>query len=169
VGGPADPSARRRASALFARGRSGAEAARLLGVSRTTGARWRRLWLAGGAGALLAARPRGRRARLDGAQAARVERALLRGPRAMGFDLDRWSLAAVAALVERETGVRHHRRHVGRLLRRLGWVVPPLGPRAGDALRKRAARDSEGNAILLFERCVAGRPRTRGRGGIPRG
>ena len=64
-----------------------------------------------------------------------MQRVLLRPPREAGFDLDHWSLAAIALLIERFTGVRYHRRHLGRLLRRSGWVVPPVGPRAAQTIR----------------------------------
>jgi hypothetical protein len=85
-----------------------------------------------------------------------LDMALLRSPRASGYDLDRWSLASVAAFLEKRTGVRYHRRHVGRLLRRLGWVVPPLGPAADRALLRRPIADPDGNALALL---VAARPR----------
>jgi len=137
---------RRRAAALFADGVSRAEAARRLGVSRATATRWHRDWRAGH---LLVAARRGRRPRLVPGELARVDRALVRGPRASGFALDRWTLAAVAALVERLTGARYHRRHMGRLLRRMGWVIPPVGPAAPHAFRHRLLHDPDGNLVSL--------------------
>jgi len=145
------------ADRLFRGGVSRAEAARILGVSRATTTRWHRMWGSPGSGVLLATRPKGRPPRLGPRELAVVDRALLRGPRAWGYDLDRWSLAATAALVTRLTGKRHHRRHIGRLLRRMGWVIPPVGRFAGSAFRRREFRDGEGNALALFER--RGRPR----------
>jgi hypothetical protein len=79
-----------------------------------------------------------------------VEEALLRTPREAGFDLDRWSLASVAALVERTTGVRYHRRHVGRLLRRAGWTVPPVGPAADHARLRIPLLDPDANALAVY-------------------
>jgi transposase len=150
--------ARRHAATLFAQGASRADVARALGVSRATATRWRRLW---DTGELLEPRRRGRPARLDPRDLGRVEAALLRPPRASGYDLEEWSLAAVAALVERLTGVRHHRRHAGRLMRRMGWIVPPVGRSANEAIRRKALLDPDGNVLALLERT----PRPNARGG----
>jgi len=140
---------RKRAAELFARGLSRAEAARALGVCRATTTRWYRAWRDG---SLLAPRRRGRPPRLDAAELARVAEALRDPPGAWGFALDRWSLAAIAALVERLTGARYHRRAVGRLLRRMGFVVPPVGRNAEHAFRRRVVRDPEGNPVALYGR-----------------
>lgn len=153
---------RERAARLFADGTPRAEAARLLGVSRATATRWRRLWDRGGRGALLATRRRGRPCRLGPAALERIDRALVGGPRASGYDLDRWSLAAVAALIERLAGTRYHRRHVGRLLTSMGWVIPPVGPSADSAFRRLAFLDPDGNLLGLHARSGCRRP---GRGG----
>ncbi len=145
------------AASLFAQGLTRAEAARRLGVSRATATRWYRVWKNGGRGGLLMGKRRGRPPRLETRALAAVDRALFRSPRELGFDLDRWSLAAVAALIERSTGARYHRRHVGRLLRRAGWVLPPVGATHDRAFRSRPLRDPDGNPIALLERR---RPRT---------
>jgi transposase len=141
---------RMRAAVLFEAGATRAAVARALGVCRATASRWYRLWRAGA----LADAPRraGRRPKLAIAQWARLERTIARPPAEAGFALGRWSLAAIAALIERETGTRYHRRHLGRLLRRRGWIVPPVGPHAAAALRTRPMRDPDGNAARLLER-----------------
>ena len=76
----------------------------------------------------------------------------MRPPRHWGFELERWSLAATAALIEKLTGARHHPRHVGRLLRRMAWVVPPVGRAAAPAIRQRPLVDPDGNPLHLLER-----------------
>ena len=80
-----------------------------------------------------------------------MHRILFRPPREAGIHLDHWSLAAIALLIERATGVRYHRRHLGRLLRRSGWVVPPVGPPAAHAFRRVCQSDPDGNQIWLQE------------------
>jgi transposase len=112
-----------RAAELFGRGRRPAEVARELGVSVQSASEWYKRWSTGGKQALRAAGRAGRLPRLDGAQLARVEEALERGPMANGFATDVWTLPRVAEVIERVTGVRYHPGHVWRILRQqLGWT-----------------------------------------------
>jgi len=104
------------------------------------------------AGDLLAQPRRGRPPKLETADLELDDRALARPPREAGFDLDRWSLASAAALIEKLTGKTYHRRHVGRLLRRMGWLVPPIGSAAPFALRRREITDQDGNPLSLLSR-----------------
>jgi transposase len=96
----------------FARGASQAEVAREFGVSRQTASRWYQAWRSGGLRALRAPARQGHPARLTPAQRRQVERALLKGAEAHGFDNDLWSLARVAVVIERLTGERYHPGHV---------------------------------------------------------
>src|SRR6266496_2489471 len=57
------------------------------------------------------------------AELARVRRVLDRGPVAAGFDNDLWTLARVAEVIERTTGVAHHPGHVWRLLKAMRWSL----------------------------------------------
>lgn len=145
-----DPGRRALAARLFESGTGRAEAARTLGVSLSTVDRWRRMHQSAGTGGLLSGAPRGRPPRLSPRERAAIDRAILDPPRRHGFPLDDWTLAAVALLVERLTGKRYHRRHMTRLLKGLGWIVPPLGPNAARALRRRSAVDPEGNPLLIL-------------------
>ena len=143
---------RHRAAALFAEGMSRAAVARAVGVCRATTSAWYRLWQGGGKAALTAPSPRGRTPRIDAKDLAAVSRALAASPRLHGFDLDQWSLAAIVVLIQRMTGVTHHRRHVTRVLRRMGWTVPPVGPMAPHAFRCTPAHDPDGNTLTFQER-----------------
>ena len=143
--------ARRQAADLFEQGATQAEVARRIGVSRVTALQWHRIWRTRGRTGLLTRARRGRRPKLDSSQLAVIDAALLRGPRAWGYALDEWSLAAIAALIRKLTGVVHHPGHVGRLLRRMGWIVPPLRGLREDALRLRLLEDQDGNRICLLE------------------
>jgi transposase len=87
---------RLQAAELFAQGRSQAEVARQLGVSRQSAHLWHARVEQGGVDAL---RSRGRTGpvpRLSAAQLAKVEQALLQGARANGFGTDLWTLERVA-------------------------------------------------------------------------
>jgi len=142
-------SARQRAARLFAEGQSRAHVARTLGVCRATAGHWYRTWQAGGVAALAKPRPRGRKPKIEAAKLARLHGLLARSPRHCGFDLDTWSLAAVVAVIQRSTGVTYHPRHVARVLRRLGWVLAPVGKTARHAFRQYACCDPDGNELLL--------------------
>ena len=143
--------ARRLAADLFEQGATQAEVARRIGVSRVTALQWHRIWRTRGRTGLLTRARRGRRPKLDSSQLATIDAALLRSPRSWGYALDDWSLSAIAALIRKLTGVVHHPRHVGRLLRRMGWIVPPLRGLREDALRLRLLGDHDGNRICLLE------------------
>ena len=113
---------RLRAATMFAAGKRQVEVADALGVSRPTVSGWYRLWTEGGRAALVGAGRAGRRPRLDDGELARVEAALLRGPRAHGYTTDLWTLARVADVIEATTGVRYGQTQTWELLRgRLGW------------------------------------------------
>jgi hypothetical protein len=78
--------------------------------------------------------------------------ALSASPKCVGIPLEQWSLAAVAFLIQRCTGVAYHRRHIPRVLRRAGWSVLPVGQHADKAIRMVPHFDPDGNMILLSHR-----------------
>lgn len=111
-----------RAAELFERGRRQVDVAVELGVSAQTASRWHRDWLAGGREALAGAGRAGRMPRLSAERLAEVEMALTEGPKANGFATDMWTLARVAEVIERVTGVRYCQAQTWTILReRLGW------------------------------------------------
>jgi transposase len=96
------------AAELFAQGRSQAEVARELGVSRQSAHVWHAAWQQGGVDALRSRGPTGPDPKLSATQLARVEEALLAGAMANGFDTDLWTLERVAVVITQLTGVRYH-------------------------------------------------------------
>jgi transposase len=76
----------------------------------------------GGATGMRTAR-HGKPPRLGPAELARIRRVLDRGPVAAGFDNDLWTLARIAEVIERTTGVAHHPGHVWRILRAMRWSL----------------------------------------------
>jgi transposase len=110
------------AADMFKRGKSQADVAHALGVSRESASKWYRLWNEGGRAALSGAGRAGRLPRLSDAQLSDVVTALERGPRANGFATDLWTLARVAEVIETTTGVRYSQTQTWSILRdRLGW------------------------------------------------
>jgi transposase len=115
---------RERAAQLFAQGRTQAEVARELDVSRQSAGRWHARWQADGAAALRTRGPTGRRPKVADEQLAAIEQALLEGALAHGFTTEVWTLDRVAVVIQGLTGVALSNPSVWRLLReRLGWTV----------------------------------------------
>lgn len=113
---------RLRAAQLFAQDAKAAQIARALRVSTKSVYQWRRAWRDGGAAALASRGPGGNPCRLDEEQLARLRAALEAGPAVYGWAADqRWTLARVAALIERLSGVSYSLRGTSFLLHRLGF------------------------------------------------
>jgi transposase len=112
---------RRRAVQLVDQGEAPAVVARILGVTRTSLHRWRRLARQPHG---LAAKPvPGARRRLTDAQLNELEGLLNQGAPAHGFPNELWTAARVAQVIHRRFGVQYHPDYVRRLLRRrLGWT-----------------------------------------------
>lgn len=112
-----------RAVELFEAGHRQADVVAELAVSAQTASRWHRAWRDGGRDALAGAARLGRTPRLSDEQVAEVEAALLNGPKVNGFSTDMWTLARVADVIERLTGVRYTLSQTWLILRqRLGWT-----------------------------------------------
>jgi transposase len=111
-----------RAADMFARGKRQVDVVTELGVSAQTASRWYQAWQEQGRDGLAGAGRAGRRRKLADAKLAEVEAALLAGPRANGFPTEMWTLARVAEVIERVTGVRYSQAQTWAVLReRLGW------------------------------------------------
>jgi len=69
-------------------------------------------------------RPRsGRPPKLRDEQRSQLPALLVWGAEAYGFRGDLWTTERVAAVIDRQFGVRYHPAHVSRILRALGWTV----------------------------------------------
>jgi len=114
---------RMRAAELLERDVIPAEIARQVGVSHQIVSDWRKAWRQGGRDALRSAGRAGRKPKLSDDQLERVRSALLDGAEANGYATDVWTLARVAEVIERLTGVSYHPGHVWYVLRdQLGWT-----------------------------------------------
>jgi transposase len=112
---------RRRAVQLLAQGESPAVIARILGVTRPTLHRWRRM--ARQKDGLDAKPISGAKRRLSDLQLLELERLLDQGATAHGFPNELWTAARVAQVIHRHFGVEYHPDYVLRLLRRrLDWT-----------------------------------------------
>jgi transposase len=119
------------AAALLRQGRlTQAAIARHLGVSRASVSRWAAALHQQGRSALRARPKSGRPPRLDARAWTRLGRLLGRGAAAAGFESERWTLRRIAALIEREFGVRYHPRYLERPLKAHGFTVQRPASRA---------------------------------------
>jgi transposase len=112
---------RLRAVQLLESGESPSTVARILGVTRSSLHRWRRM--ARQPNGLIAKPTQGAKRRLSDAQLCVLERLLLQGATAHGYPNQLWTNARVAQIVQRHFGVDYHPDHVRKLLgRRLHWT-----------------------------------------------
>src|SRR6202171_4541566 len=141
---------RMRAADLFAKGVSQADIGRELGISHQSISDWHKQWLVGGKQALKRTGQPGRPRKVTDAELAKVERALQKGPKANGYPTDLWTLARVAEVIEKTTGVKYHPGHVWKVLRSMGWS------RQRPA-RQAAERDDEAIEQWVNERWARGK------------
>lgn len=113
---------RLRAGKMFDKGSSQGDVARELGVSRETASQWHATWREHGVEGLGGALRAGRLPKLSDEQLVKVERALEKGPTRNGFPTELWTLARVATVIEKVTGVSYSTTQTWSILRtRLGW------------------------------------------------
>lgn len=96
------------------------QVARKFGVSRTTASRWNRSLNGDGVESLRKRRAPGRPSRLTADQLKILTETYQAGPRASGFDADRWTTARFADAIFARFGVRYDPDHAGRIMHRLG-------------------------------------------------
>ena len=123
-------------------GLSQSQVARKFGVSRTTASRWNRSLSGKGVESLRKRRAPGRPSRLTAEQLLILTAVYQAGPRAAGFDTDRWTTARFADAIFAHFGVRYDPDHAGRIMHRLGSAraSPFTQGHAGRALHVHAAR-----------------------------
>lgn len=110
-----------RAWELHQQGWKQREIATALGVTQGAVSQWITRAQQQGAAALQKRTAAGASPRLSWEQRASIPRLLQRGPEAFGFCGAVWTSERIAAVLEREHGVRYHRAHVCRLLKACGW------------------------------------------------
>jgi len=121
------------------KGMTQARVARKFGVSRTTASRWNKALSGHSPEYLRKRKAPGRPCRLTASQQAGVIEVFALGPRAFGFETDRWSTARLAEAIHARFGIRYDPDHVGRLMHRLGLRAQPAPARIEEAASAYAA------------------------------
>lgn len=112
---------RRKAAELLNSGLSIGQVARRVHAHRSSVKRWKRALAQGGAAGLSARPHPGPTPRLSVRQEAELVELLRAGPEAAGFQTNLWTMRRVAEVIQRRFAVQYHFRHMGRLMRRLGF------------------------------------------------
>lgn len=108
------------------------------GANPSSVKRWRRAWREGGEDGLAAKPHPGGKCKLSVEQIDELVELVVAGPREAGFPTDLWTCARVVELIRDRFGVEYDRRHLAKLLRRLGFT--PQKPRT-------AAREQDPEAV----------------------
>ena len=116
------------------RGLSQSQVSRKFGVSRTTASRWHRALSGRGVESLRKRRAPGRPCRLTTQQLAEVAEFYRAGPRAAGFDTDRWTTMRFAEAIYGRFGVKYDPDHAGRIMHRLGLRERRRVPRTPEVM-----------------------------------
>jgi transposase len=124
---------RMEAAALFGAGKRVYEVAAQIGVAYETAHRWKSRWERGGLAALRSRGKPGPDKQLNADQLEELERALVAGAQAAGFESGLWTLGRVRAWIARRFGVRYSEVAVWKLLRQLNWSPQKPARRAREA------------------------------------
>ncbi len=123
---------RKQAAKLFAKGKSQADVARELEVSRQSVSHWYADWQAKGTRGLASAGRAGRLPKLDAAQLSRLAQELAKGASAHGYPTELWTQSRVGEVIEATTGVSYHPGHVWKILHQMGWSRQRPAQRAAE-------------------------------------
>jgi transposase len=113
---------RHQVAALLTEGSSQqTEIAEQIGVSYSTVKRVKKAYAQGGIAALATKPHGGSQPRMTAAQGQELLQLLSRGATAFGYDSDWWNCSRINQLIADKFGIQYHTRHIGRVLKKLGW------------------------------------------------
>jgi len=112
---------RHKAIRLLKRGKNYRQIAKELGCCIASIHQWKTMYEQSGAKGLKSRPHKGREPQLSLQQKKELANLLLKGSRAHGWIDDFWTLKRIAAVIEREFGVKYHYCHVWRIMTGMGW------------------------------------------------
>lgn len=110
------------AAKFFKQGKSQVWIAKHYGVSRVSAHYWYWAWKKQGPSGLKAQGKSGAPPKLTKKHLVRIEKVLLKGPRAEGYDNDLWTLPRIGKVIKTISKVTYHPGHVWKILKALGWT-----------------------------------------------
>lgn len=131
------------AARLLRKGWSQAEVARAVGVHRQSVSRWNRTLEEEGLRGLRNGEPPGRKSQLSESDLQELRKVLERGPEALGYATQLWTLRRVSRWIEDRFGIRYSTSQTWRILHKLGFS--PQRP-------ERRARERDEEAIQHWKR-----------------
>ena len=112
---------RKRAIRLYNQGKSQYFIAKKLGVSFEAVSNWVEIYEADGLEGLRSKGKPGPKATLSADDRKKIKDAILKGPRAAGYDTDLWTLARLSTLIRQTTKAQFHPGHVWKIVCSLGF------------------------------------------------
>lgn len=107
---------------LLKKGRTQYFIANKLGVSYEAVSQWVKAYKKKGKKGLLSKGKSGPKGRLSQAKKQKIRQAILKGPKAMGYPTDLWTLERLAALIKKIAKVEYHPGHVWKIIIGLGFT-----------------------------------------------
>lgn len=149
---------RQRAIALvFTHDYTQTAAAKAVGVTVRTLQKWVAAYRAQGSNGIVSSETPGRPPLLDDKDLVKLEKILLKGPIAYGFENDLWTTERVGIVIEEKFGCSFHRSHVWRILRLMKWSPQKPERRAVE----RDEEDIEKFIKIAWKKIVKNAPRRR--------
>lgn len=112
---------RLRAAEFFRQAVQQVEVGRRLKVTRSAVCQWYAIWQKQGKKGLISKGNPGPKPRLTEVKKKKIERALLKGPKAFGYATNIWTLKRIAKLIRKVSKVSYHPGHVWKILIAMGW------------------------------------------------
>lgn len=132
--------ARLAAGKLFGKGISQAEVARRFGATRAAAFYWHRAWKKDKRNGLRSKGKPGFPSRLTEGKRRRFVRAIEQGPQYHGFETHLWTLARLAAVMQKVTGVRFGHNRTWEVVRALGFTCQKPQVRSAERDEEAIAR-----------------------------
>jgi len=114
-------SRRLKAAKLFKKGKTLSQIANIFEVSPEAVRQWKIIWKKQGIKGLKSKGKPGPNPRLNENQKKKVEQALIKGPRAFGYQTNIWTLKRIAKIIKKTVKVKYHTGYVWHMLRSMNW------------------------------------------------